>query len=180
MSYELHVYLNDERLPTRDEWQQALNEHNCELLLDDFSPRTHTGFLPARFNGLKCGFEYYYDPIGGDVPEDVAQAIGPRDHFVAARLFSDKNEGQAAMLALATLAERFDGVFCDPQSGELIAGADVFEWMKQGEIAERAGRMSQAVSKWANLTERKCPECGAPWPEYRKTCMVCEFEIGRA
>lgn len=179
MSYELHVYLAGDRLPTRDEWQQALNDRGEDLILDEFSPREHTGFLPAQFKGSDSGFEYYYDSVNDDTPKEIREVIGGRDGIVAARLFSDPNEYRAATTALAVLAELSDGVLCDPQSGECVAAEHVFEWIKQGDSDERERRMNEALRKWEHLTERRCPECGAPCPEYRNRCAVCEFELGR-
>jgi hypothetical protein len=38
---------------------------------------------------------------------------------------------------------------------------------------------SVAETRWATVTDRRCPECESPCPEYRKTCKVCGFELGR-
>jgi hypothetical protein len=46
----------------------------------------------------------------------------------------------------------------------------------QGEKLDR----SEAEQRWATVTGRRCPECDSPCPEYRKTCKVCGFELGRA
>ena len=50
MSMELFVFLCDDRLPSRDEWQRALDAYatGIELVgIDDL--RSHSGFLPAKF-----------------------------------------------------------------------------------------------------------------------------------
>ena len=36
------------------------------------------------------------------------------------------------------------------------------------------------AEKDATITDRKCPQCGAPCPSYRETCKACGANVGRA
>ncbi len=55
------------------------------------------------------------------------------------------------------------------------------EYVPPNVARERAEkqRRDAIVATYASKTERCCPQCGAPCPEYRKTCRSCGFEIGR-
>jgi uncharacterized Zn finger protein (UPF0148 family) len=52
--------------------------------------------------------------------------------------------------------------------------------LNRQEQTERERQMQDAVRRWAHVTQRRCPKCGAPCPEFRPTCKVCGFAIGRA
>jgi len=178
MSVHVCVFLCDHQLPDREQWQAAIDDAGVDLKLDDCSPRQHVGFWPVHMEGKECGFEYAFDaaPESGD---DLQQLFGLRDRMVELTWHSSQDDMRAAMLAAACLAKLVDGVFLDPQSGEFAVGAKAFELIKLQERAEQDRRRAQAERKWAHLTERRCPRCGAPCPEYRGRCAVCEFEIGK-
>jgi hypothetical protein len=40
-------------------------------------------------------------------------------------------------------------------------------------------RVAHANARWQSVTNRRCPECQALCPEYRKHCMACGFSVGR-
>jgi hypothetical protein len=178
MSVDLCVFLRNESLPTHSQWQAAINEKRLNLVLDDFSSREHTGFLPCRLNGVQCGFEYYFAGLEGAY-EDIKTKIGDRDRVVTLVLHGSMDDLKAAMLTAAVLTELCDGVFYDPQGPEFLIGDGVFKLIQRDEDAERE-RIRRLAEKDAAITDRRCPKCGAPCPKYRKTCQVCRFEIGRA
>ena len=210
MPVELVVFLSREKLPTRDEWQQAIDGAGLDLKLDHADTATHTGYWPANLNGKQCGFEYFFqeaEPVGGpdpppvprrgwwarlfgiprvskpQQPDEVGQlqeVIGERDHTVVFRTHSSLDELEAASLAGAVLAQMTDGVFFDPQSGEHAIGEGAFRRLHDQELAERERKMQVAMKKWSGTTTRRCPQCDAPCPEYRPSCFVCNYEIGRA
>ncbi len=177
MSVDLYVFLRDKDVPTRDRWQQAINAYGVDLVLDDFDPREHEGYLPVKLNGKPTGFEYYFGSVEeelGDRPE----RIGDRDRIISFVLHSDLTELKAAIWAAAVLTKHTSGIFCDPQSDEYAEGEGVFEMIHRDEAAEREHRYKEAA-KDAARTERRCPKCGSPCPEYRNTCKACGFVIGR-
>jgi hypothetical protein len=210
MSVDLMVFLKRDKLPTRKSWQQAIDSEGLDLKLDDIDTISHTGFWPAKLNGKECGFEYIFDeaePMNRDEPlsapsrgwwarlfgtvESPAQeepdetdqlqgVMGDRDFAATFTIHASNDELQAASIAAAVLAKTTDGVFFDPQSGEFAIGAGAFQLLQDQERRERERKMELAVKKWATTTQRRCPTCGAPCPEYRPTCSVCGYEIGRA
>jgi hypothetical protein len=187
MSVDLLVFLKREKLPTRDDWQRAIDGEGFDLTLDDVDTLSHTGFWPAKLNGKNCGFEYSFEknePLELDdeplEPDAMTDAIADRDYCVTFTIHGSVDELQAASVAGAVLAKSTDGVFVDPQSGEFATGAGAFQLLQDQERQEHERRMEVATKKWANVTKRRCPKCNAPCPEFRPTCSVCGYEIGRA
>jgi hypothetical protein len=179
MSVEVIVYVCDSELPSRDEWQRAIDGEGIDLQLDEFSPREHTGFLPAKLDGQDCGFEYFFEPVNEAEAEEVLAEIGGRDRRVAFVCHSSQIEGRAAMLAAAVLTKLADGVFLDPQGPVFARGDRVFAMIEEEERAAWDARMQLAERKWGCATSRRCPKCQAPCPEYKNKCAVCGFMIGR-
>lgn len=182
MSVDLVVYLNRDRLPTCEQWQQAIAAEGIEMTMDAVDTRTHTGFWPITHEKKECGFEYSCNTVdrqsfkleGAD-----EFLIGDRDCSVTFRWHSSLEDAAAASTAAAVLSKLGDGVLFDPQCGEHVVGAEAFELLVQGE-QERERKLNEANRKWAKSTQRRCPRCSAPCPEYRPTCFVCDFAIGRA
>ena len=65
------------------------------------------------------------------------------------------------------------------ESGGLISANQALQ-MALGIESQEQERKQRAAEKDAVTTSRRCPKCGSPCPEYRKTCKGCGFEIGRA
>jgi hypothetical protein len=40
-------------------------------------------------------------------------------------------------------------------------------------------REDKLASAWEAITERRCPKCARPCPEFRKTCAFCRHHVGR-
>jgi len=178
MSIDTIVILRDDRLPTRDQWQQALEAAGMGIVLDGVDDlRRHSGFLPARFRGTDSGFEWFYGRIG-DILGDKPDAAGDRDHAIDFVTHSDLNELICALLAAGVLARLADGLFLDEESGTFVSGDRAIEIALGIEEAERAQKQRLAAMD-AGITDRRCPQCGAPCPTYRKTCKACGFDIGR-
>jgi len=186
MSVHLGVFLLREQLPTRDSWQRAIDAEGIDLQLEQADTIEQVGFWPARLNKKDCGFEYSFGrietsiPVESENPDPILEAVGDRDHQVSFVFHSSREDGEAAALAAATLAKIADGVLFDPQSGEFAVGADAYELLRRQEADERERRMQDAIKRWGGITNRRCPECGAPCPEFRPTCKVCDFKLGRA
>jgi hypothetical protein len=204
MSVSLEVFLKAEKLPARKVWQEAIDAEEINLQLDEADTRTQVGFWPCKLNGTDCGFEYFFGKAElhdkpkkarsrsfwsrlfgtnnsePEQPDVVRQAVGDRDHIVEFDWHSSVDDGRAAAFAAAVLAKISDGYFLDPQSGEFTPGKDAVALGKSQDRTEQDMKMEQAVKKWATATQRRCPKCSAPCPEYRPRCFVCNFEIGRA
>jgi hypothetical protein len=134
MSMELHVLLQDTRVPTVTEWQQAIREAGFDLLLDSsLRLREDTGFSPAVYRGNETGFEFDLWPASDitDTYPDVASRIGGRDMAANFRWGGDLLECAAAVIAAAALARLTDGVLFDPQEGDLASGDEAIEMARQ-------------------------------------------------
>jgi hypothetical protein len=53
------------------------------------------------------------------------------------------------------------------------------EWKRKSLITDRDARIKYAESRWANVTTRRCPNCGGLCPEYRNHSWVCDHTVGR-
>src|SRR5512133_2716137 len=152
MSVEVYVYLRNSRLPTHAEWQAAINKENVNLVLDEFSPREHTGFLPCRLNGSECGFEYLFHPLE-DQDAEIRGQIGECARLVEMIWHGRMDDARAAMYAAAVLTEISGGVFHDLQTGEFATGRGVYELMRQAEESARE-RGRRAAAKDAAVTDQ--------------------------
>lgn len=180
MSVVVCVFLRDAELPRFEDWQHALDEAGSGLRLEDISPRGHSGFWPALLNGQACGFEYSFGPIDPNSEDDFRIHIGDRDCVVDFVWHGSEFDMRAGLQAAAALAKLTDGVFFDPQDGGFAHGANVYQLLQQQDADERDRRRRLAEEKWGHTTSRRCPRCGAPCPEYKKKCSVCEYELSRA
>jgi hypothetical protein len=181
MSMELIVFLSRDHLPSRDAWQRAITDNGYDLRLDDADPVSHTGFWPAKLGSVDCGFEYFFEPVvQEEEPEEILAAIGTRGYRATFVWHGSIDDCRAAIVAAGILVKVADGVLLDSASGELADGENALALFENQEVAERERKMQQAIRKWGSITHRRCPECGAPCPEYRATCFVCNYQLGRA
>ena len=132
MSVDLYVYLRDADIPTRAEWQQAIDEAGIDLVLDEeFSVREHEGgYILAQMGEEETGFEFDFESKEGSyVPSgpDAEEKIAAYDRVAAFRFGGDLQECVAAMYAAAILTQLTNGLFCDAQIGELVDGARAME-----------------------------------------------------
>jgi hypothetical protein len=130
MSMELHVFLRDPRVPTSEQWQQAIRDAGFDLSLDSsLRVREDTGFSPAVYRGKETGFEFDLCPASDvtDAYPDVVPRIGEREMVANFRWGGDLTECAAAVIASAVLARLADGVFFDPQEGEVVSGDEAIE-----------------------------------------------------
>lgn len=179
MSVHFCVYLRESVLPSHEQWQSAIRNAGHDLVLDDFSPTEHTGFLPTQLAGEECGFEYSFDPIVDDEVEDLRSVIGDRTHVVTFTWHSSELDMRAAEIAASSLTDVANGIFFDPQSGAHAEGNAVHSLLAEERESERSRKLAEAERKWAKVTERRCPKCNARCPEYRGSCWVCGFAVGR-
>src|SRR5438045_1104297 len=123
MSVHLCVFLRESELPTQEQWQRVVQEAGHDLVLDSFSPREHTGFLPLRLAGEPSGFEYLFRPIDEDEFEEVLPVVDDRTHVVEFTLHGGmQRDLRAAEIAASALTELSNGIFYDPQSGSHAQG----------------------------------------------------------
>ncbi len=118
MPMELHVFLRDAALATREEWQAGITDQGFELTLDaTLDVRHHTGFSPAVCWGKKSGFEFDLLPAI-DIASSyngVSERIGARNLAVSFHWRGNLQESIIVYIASAVLAKLADGILYYPQ-----------------------------------------------------------------
>jgi hypothetical protein len=79
MSVDSFFFVRDDKLPTIQQWQTALDQAEVGIVLEDVGDlRTQTGYLPGTHRGNPSGFEWFYWPVAdnfdGDLLERAAAA----------------------------------------------------------------------------------------------------------
>jgi hypothetical protein len=137
MSIELHIFMHDSRVPTRADWQQAIEQIGFPAVLDaSLDLRQDTGFSPTRYSGKSTGFEFYLDPareILSAYPH-IAEQVGPRDTCATFRWGGDMDEMCAALSSAAALAKLTDGIYYYPDD-DILYGADEAVEATRGDLA---------------------------------------------
>ena len=126
MSVEICVFVQRDRLPVRNQWQQAIEDMGFPMVLyADFDPLQMSGFCPVTWRGIATGFEYYLDfskEYLNSYP-DIAGQVQLRDSCVTFCFGGHVSELASALAAAASLVQLGNGVCFDPQ-GELIIDAE--------------------------------------------------------
>jgi hypothetical protein len=125
MSIELHIFMQDSRVPTRVVWQQAIERIGFPVLLDsNLDVREHRGFCPATFRGQSAGFEFHLEPATETMSAypQIAPRVGNREKCAIFRWGGNLLEMGSALAAAACLTEVTDGVYFYPED-ELVYGA---------------------------------------------------------
>jgi hypothetical protein len=179
MSVDTFFFVRDEKLPTISQWQAALDHARVGIALEDIGDlRKHTGYLPATYYAQPSGFEWFYGPLAENFSGDVPDGLDGREHVINCVTHSDMAELVCGLVACSVLAQVADGLFLDEESGQLVSPNQALQ-MALGIASQEQERKRRAAEKDADTTSRRCPKCGSPCPEYRKTCKACGFEIGR-
>ncbi|MFO0826574.1 MAG: hypothetical protein U0572_00350 [Phycisphaerales bacterium] len=117
MSLELHIFMPDSRVPSRDTWQQAIEQLGFPTILDaSLDVRNDTGFSPTSFRGQSTGFEFYLEPAADILSSysHIAPRVRGRDTCATFRWGGDMMECGAALSAAAALAHVADGIYFYP------------------------------------------------------------------
>ncbi len=125
MSVELHIFMQDSRVPTRDAWQQAIEQLGFPVVLEpSLDPRHDTGYRPTSFRGQPTGFEFYLEAAAGVLSSysHVVPRVGDREKCATFRWGGDLKECGAALSAAAALAQITDGVYFYPDD-DIVYGA---------------------------------------------------------
>jgi hypothetical protein len=133
MSMELHVFVDDSRMPTRDQWQQAITDVGVPAVLyPELDLRRDRGFSPTTYNQRNSGFELYLDNSAAciEVYPQIAEQVGARGKCISFRFGGDIVEAATAISCAAALAWVADGVYYDPESDRLLAADTVLEGVR--------------------------------------------------
>src|SRR6185312_4233262 len=100
MSLELHIFIQYSQVPSRDAWQQAIEEAGFPTVLDQtLDLRRDTGFTPTTYKGQATGYEFYLEPAAGliEAYPHIAEQVGNRDMCATFRWGGDLAECAAAI-----------------------------------------------------------------------------------
>ena len=117
MSMEIHIFMRNSQVPSRDAWQQAIERLGFPLIIEpSLDLRKDSAYWPMDYKDEPTGVEVYLDDaadILSNCPPHVVSKVDDRDKCVSFRFGSDMTEGTVAMLAAAALAKLTDGVYLD-------------------------------------------------------------------
>jgi hypothetical protein len=126
MSIELHIFIHDSRVPTRDAWQQAIEELGFPTVLDPTLKVKHqTGFSSAVYDGHSTGFEFDLGPAAETLSHypQIAPIVGDRAACATFRCGGDLIEMAAALSSAAALTKLANGIYYCPND-EIVYDAD--------------------------------------------------------
>jgi hypothetical protein len=132
MSFDLHVLLPDNTVPTTAEWQVHIDSLECDVQLDPtLDLAVASGFSPATIRGRRSGFEIGVETadswIAGDERRRSLAASASR--VVTFTWGGRLAECACAMAAAAGLVRGWSAIAYDPQddrSLDLDALTDAF------------------------------------------------------
>lgn len=110
MANEQFAFLKSSDVPTRDQWQQAIDRAGFDLKLDpELQPRTNVGFVPCKPKGSESGVEMYFED-SSEFMESFGDIAGDLDCCISFRWGGSMEECACAMVASYALAEAFGAV----------------------------------------------------------------------
>jgi len=126
MALELHIFMQDSRVPSRDAWQQAIEQLGFPAALEpSLDLRRDTGFRPTSFRGQSTGFEFALEPAADILSSysHIAPKVGSRGKCATFRWGGDIAECGAALSAAAALTKLTDGIYFYPDD-DILYDAD--------------------------------------------------------
>jgi hypothetical protein len=110
MSNEQFAFLKSSRVPTRDQWQQAIERAGFDLQLDPtLEPRKDAGFVQCKLNGAESGVEMYFED-SSELMKTFGSIAVDCDCWISFRWGSSMSECACAMIASFALASEFGAV----------------------------------------------------------------------
>ena len=110
MANAQHCLIERSKVPSRNQWQKAINDHGIDFKLDpDLKAFEAFGLMPCTLMGREAGVEICYD----DSPETLAhfRNLAPgKDYCISFRWGGSMIEYASAMIASYALAKHFDAV----------------------------------------------------------------------
>jgi hypothetical protein len=128
MSSELHVFMHDAEVPSRDEWQQAIEQAGFPTVLEDsLSLRADAGYCDATYQGESASFELHFVPAETVLRhhDSIETPVAGRDACVTFRWSGDAHSQYAALSSAAALTKVIDGICYDPDMDMIYSAVDV-------------------------------------------------------
>lgn len=116
MSVTQTAILRKEQVPSRSQWQKAIDEFRLPFELDpDLVPFDDSGFCPCKLKNKLSGFEIYYDSANEFLGqnETLRNAARDRDYSVTFVWGGDEAECASALIAGAALVKSFGAIIVD-------------------------------------------------------------------
>ncbi|HUE72171.1 MAG TPA: hypothetical protein VMP01_14905 [Pirellulaceae bacterium] len=113
MANEQFAFIERGKVPSRTQWQKAIDEAGFDLQLDEgLEPFGHSGFLPCKLFGADSGVETYYDAAMDVIsdPNQLQELAGGRDFCISFRWGGDFRDAACAMILSYSLARSFSAV----------------------------------------------------------------------
>lgn len=111
MAQEQYVFLEKSKVPSRNQWQQVVDESGFDLQIDEeLVPFEQTGFLPCRLLGEESGVETYYQTVSDLDSPNFNEIAAGRDYCISFRWGSSYQECACAMILSYALAQSFDAL----------------------------------------------------------------------
>ena len=134
MSAELYVFMHEVEVPSRDEWQEAINKAGFPTVLEDaLSLRCAAGYCDATYKGEAASFELNIMPAEPIVHrhDSIERPLEGRDTCVTFHWSDDMGSQGAALSSAAALTKAIDGICYDPDMDLIYTGNDaVLEFKK--------------------------------------------------
>lgn len=118
MSNTLFVFLNKSNVPSRLEWQKAIDELGFQVRLKidaDLIPLEDEGFVPCKWGNSEedVGFELFYEPsVDIYVGDERLQTIaGEKDFCICMIWRGNLKDCAAVMIASCALVKEFGAIF---------------------------------------------------------------------
>ena len=130
MAIELHIFMQDARIPDREAWQQQIEHLKFPTVLDSaLNLRRDTGFVPATFKGQVAGFEFYLESAASILSAypHIRPRVAGRDKCATFRWGGNLAECGSAVSAAAALTKLADGIYFYPDDDILYTAEDVVE-----------------------------------------------------
>ena len=134
MSVEIHIFVADSQVPSRDAWQQAIEEAGFPVVLGaSLDLRKDSGFSPVSYNGQASGFELYLDDAESYLESypHIAEQVWTRDKCVSFRWGGDIAEANAAMSCGAALTRLTGGIYFDTETDRVFMADEVLEGIRE-------------------------------------------------
>jgi hypothetical protein len=131
----LTAYLRRKDVPVRKALQQAVNELEFALTLDDaYAPFETSGYLPCTLDGEDAGFDLRFKDVAADLSGTPAlqSSMGDRDTAVSCRWGGDPREEVSALIVCAALVRNCDALVQQGDGDALLSFEQLVAKAKAG------------------------------------------------
>lgn len=107
MANEQFAFLSKEKVPSREDWQKAIDASGFDFQLHpELDPARDAGFVPCTLSGIDAGCEMYFD----DSVSAFGELAAGRDCCISFRWGGSMRECASAMIASYVLAKEFSAI----------------------------------------------------------------------